>query len=153
MGNYEQAISLIFENIEMMDYFGECSDSLIRLAEEALGVRYPDDYRDFVSRFGAGNFGSSEIYGVFKEDFENSSVPDSVWLTLLEREEIGLPHYLVIIYELGNGELYCLNYDKLNSVGEPTVTAFVPNGKPNTDEILYESFGDFLLNIVTGELE
>ncbi|WP_392363957.1 SMI1/KNR4 family protein [Streptococcus suis] len=69
MINYEKAKSLILENIDMMDYFGNCPNDVIDLAEKTLGIKYPRDYRDFVSNFGAGNFGSSEIYGVFREDF------------------------------------------------------------------------------------
>ena len=153
MINYEKAKSLILENIDMMDYFGNCPNDIIDLAEKTLGIKYPRDYRDFVSNFGAGNFGSSEIYGVFREDFLNSGVPDSVWLTLLERKDSNLPEYLVIIYALGNGELFCFNYNKLNANGEPTIVSFIPNKNITEYEIVYDSFGDFLLDIVTSELE
>ncbi|MGT2754250.1 SMI1/KNR4 family protein [Streptococcus ovis] len=151
MNNYESAKSLIIKNIDMMDCFGKCPSYIIELAEETLGVKYPKDYRDFISTFGAGNFGSSEIYGVFREDFLNSGVPDSVWLTLVEREKIGLPKYLVIIYVLGNGELFCFNYNRLNLYGEPTIVSFMPAG--NDCEVVYDSFGDFLLDIVSRELD
>lgn len=151
MNNYEKAKLLIIENIDMMDYFGKCPNYIIDLAERTLGVTYPKDYRDFVSNFGAGNFGSSEIYGVFREDFSNSGVPDSVWLTLLERKDIDFPEHLVIIHVLGNGELFCFDYNRLNLNGEPMIVSFTPNR--NDYELVYDSFGDFLLDIVTGELE
>ncbi|HEM3588799.1 TPA: SMI1/KNR4 family protein [Streptococcus suis] len=150
MTNYEKAKLLILENIDMMDYFGNCPNYIIDLAEETLGIKYPRDYRDFVYNFGAGNFGTSEIYGVFREDFLNSGVPDSVWLTLLERKETKLPEYLVIIYALGNGELFCFDYSKLNSNGEPTIVSFTSNS--NNYDVVYDSFGDFLLDVVTREL-
>ncbi|NKZ20454.1 SMI1/KNR4 family protein [Streptococcus ovuberis] len=72
MINDEKATSLILENIDRMAYFGNCPNDIIDLAEKTLGIKYPRDYRDFVRHFGAGHFGSSEIYGVFREDFLNS---------------------------------------------------------------------------------
>lgn len=153
MTNYEKAKSLILENIDMMDCFGNCPNDIIDLAEKELGIKYPRDYRDFIRNFGAGNFGSSEIYGVFREDFLNSGVPDSVWITLLERKDSNLPKYLIIIYALGNEELFCFDYHNLNLNGEPKIVSFVPNKNSSFHEIVYDSFGDFLLDIVTTELD
>ncbi|MBF0786845.1 MULTISPECIES: SMI1/KNR4 family protein [unclassified Streptococcus] len=152
MNNYEKAKLLIIENIDMMDYFGKCSNHIIELAERTLGVTYPKDYRDFIRNFGAGNFGSSEIYGVFREDFLNSGVPDSVWLTLLERKEIDFPKHLVIVYASGNGELFCFDYNQLNLNGEPTIVSFISSRNDYKYEVVYDNFGDFLLDIVTREL-
>lgn len=152
MNNYNKAKALIIKNIDMMDYFGKCPNHIINLAEKTLGIIYPKDYRDFISSFGAGNFGTSEIYGVFRDDFENSGVPDSVWLTLFERKDTNLPGNLVIIYALGNGELFCLDYNKLNSDGEPTIVSYVQYNESNDYELIYDSFGDFLWDIVTKEL-
>ncbi len=41
MTNYEKAKLLILENIDMMDYFGNCPNYIIDLAEETLGIKYP----------------------------------------------------------------------------------------------------------------
>ncbi|NKZ20455.1 hypothetical protein HF992_06295 [Streptococcus ovuberis] len=76
-----------------------------------------------------------------------------VWLTLLERKVSNLPEDLVIIYAVGNGELFCFNYNKLNVNGEPTIVSFTPNKNITEYEIVYDSFGDFLLDCITRELE
>lgn len=84
---YQQAIHLMEQNKEECDFVGERTDELINKAENVLGFSFSKIYRDFVKKFGAGNFGSQEVYGVIDDDFENSTVPDAIWFTLTERED------------------------------------------------------------------
>lgn len=75
---YNKAKEVMEENDYMIDDFGGASESIIKKAQVVLGVEFPEDYKQFLSDFGALTFGSIEIYGVFKENFENSGVPDTV---------------------------------------------------------------------------
>ncbi|MBP2623220.1 SMI1/KNR4 family protein [Streptococcus oricebi] len=152
---YLEALNLIDNNQDLLDDFGGCSENIIQLAENTLGVVYPKDYKDFLKTFGAGNFGSTEIYGLFKEDFANSGVPDSVWYTLLQRKKLNFPQNLVIIYDSSMGEVYCLNYHSLNQQGEPQITGYILGlaEEYQKNPVLYNSFGEFLLDMVTLELE
>ena len=68
-------------------------------------MRFPPTYRRFLSQFGAGGFGATEFYGVFREDFESSGVPDAVWRALKLRGEGHLPDHLVPVLDLGDGDL------------------------------------------------
>ncbi|MDQ6597965.1 SMI1/KNR4 family protein [Bacillus salipaludis] len=95
--NYERALILLEQNKEECDFVGERSELLIDKAEKELGIKFSKMYRHFLNSFGAGNFGSQEIYGVLQDDFENSSVPDAIWYTLTERKETGLPDKFLII--------------------------------------------------------
>ena len=150
---YQKAKQIILEE-DIADFVGGCTDDLIRLAEEKIGLRFAGLYLDYLKTFGAGNFGSQEIYGIIHDDFENSSVPDAIWYTLTERREINLPNNLLIIYDTGSDELFCLDYNQLAENGEPKIVSFVPGAEleSQTYEIIANDFGDFVLDLVEQEV-
>ncbi|GGK06266.1 hypothetical protein GCM10007063_30950 [Lentibacillus kapialis] len=125
---YQKAKQIILEE-DIADFVGGCTDDLIRLAEEKIGLKFAGLYLDYLKTFGAGNFESQEIYGMIHADFENSSVPDAIWYTLTERREINLPNNLLIIYDTGSDELFCLDYNQLAENGEPKIVSFVPGAE------------------------
>lgn len=148
---YQEAKTIILGNKEKGYFIGPRSDELITSAQERLGITFTGLYLDFLKSFGAGNFGSQEIYGIIGDDFENSSVPDAIWFTLTERNEINLPENLLVIYDTGMGQLLCLDF---NQPIEPTVVQFVPGVDldKQTYEVVAKDFGDFLLELVNQEL-
>lgn len=151
---YNKAKKIIKENDELVDDFGGAPKDIIKKAQITLDLEFPEDYKLFLSHFGALTFGSVEIYGVFREDFENSGVPDAVWATLNERSLVNMPNYLVVIYNSGMGEMYCMNYKDLNDANEPKITSYFPGfvDAAQENEVLYDSFAEFLLDIVTEEI-
>lgn len=150
---YQQAIDIMEKNEEKCDFVGERSEELIIKAENALGLKFSKIYRDFVQRYGAGNFGSEEVYGVINDDFDNSSVPDATWVTLSERKECNLPRNLLVIYHTGGIELLCLDFNNLDDKEEPKVVSFYPGFELNVQkyEVIANDFGDFLLNLFEAE--
>lgn len=154
LDNYKKALKIMNDNKNICHFAGPRSEELINLAEETLGLKFSPLYRDFLRQFGAGNFGSQEIYGVIDEDFENSSIPDAIWFTLTERREINLPRNLLVIYDTGGEEYYCLDFNKRNKHNEPAVVSFIPGQELQAQkyEVIAEDFGDFLLNLVSKEI-
>ncbi|PEC48811.1 cell wall assembly protein [Bacillus sp. AFS077874] len=153
--NYEKAIEIIEQNQEESDFVGKRSESLIEKAETTLGLKFSKIYRHFLINYGAGDFGSEEVYGVIDDDFINSSVPDAIWYTIKQRKNTGLPENYLIIYATGMGELFCLDFNKLNRENEPAVVS-INLGKEFSDqsiELIADDFGDFLLEIIQDELE
>jgi hypothetical protein len=150
---YEEAKRKIFEREEIADFVGKRSNELIKLAEKTLEVTFSGSYLDFIKTFGAGNFGSQEIFGIINGDFKNSSVPDAIWYTLSERKD-NLPKNLVVIHEFGNGQVFCLDFNEVNDDREPKVVAFMPalELKYQPLEVVASDFGDFLLNVVNEEI-
>jgi len=153
--NYNEAVGIITKNPSKGYFAGPRSEALIRLAEQTLGFQFFGTYRHFLANYGAGNFGAQEIYGVISDDFENSSVPDAIWYTITERKEIGLPLNLLVIYDTGNGEIFCLDFKQVNKENEPTVVSFVPGVdlEKQTYEKIADDFGDFLLDLVNQEID
>lgn len=151
---YQKAKEIIMNEEEIADFVGDRTDELISLAEEKLGLKFTGLYLDYLKTFGAGNFGAQEIYGIIDADFENSSVPDAVWYTLTERKEIRLPDNLLVIYDTGSDELFCLDFNQRDDNGEPKVVSLVPGVdlESQTYELIANDFGDFLLDLVKQEV-
>lgn len=154
LDNYNKAVALIEGNKTKGYFAGPRSGNLIKLAENTLGIQFSGMYRSFLEKYGAGSFGSQEIYGVISSDFENSSVPDAIWYTLTERKEIGLLPNLLVIYDTGAGELFCLDFNQSNKDNEPAVVSFVPGVslEKQSYEKIADDFGDFLLDLVSREI-
>ncbi len=148
---YQEAVSIIEQHLELRGFGEGVSEELVYKAEETLGVKFPKDYRDFLIRFGAGNFGSIEIYGLIVDDFYNSGIPDSVWYTLQLREEDGLPNSLVVIHDTGGGELFCLDTSRQNVPVVAYAIGF--ELEVQTYEVISNDFGEFLLDRVEFVLE
>ncbi|MFB1052104.1 SMI1/KNR4 family protein [Paraliobacillus sp. JSM ZJ581] len=151
---YQKAKLIINDNEDLADFIGGRSNELIKFAEEKLGVKFIGLYLDYLQNFGVGNFGAQEIYGIINDDFENSSVPDAIWYTLTERKEINLPNNLLVIYDTGSDELFCLDFNQLDEKGEPKVVSFVPgiDLESQSYEVIANDFGDFLLDLVMQEV-
>ncbi|OEH93818.1 cell wall assembly protein [Bacillus solimangrovi] len=153
--NYNKAIELIEQYNDIADFIGEQSEVIVNKAEQALGFIIPPMYRDFIKRYGAGNFGAEEIYGVTSDNFENSSVPDAIWFTITERSESNFPQHLLIIYDTGMGAWYCLDFSQATPNGEPPVVSFFSGFKTGqqNNNIVAKDFGEFLLSLVKEEIE
>lgn len=153
--DYEKALKIMSENKEKCDFFGKCPENLIEKAENVLEIKFSTIYRNFLMDFGAGNYGSEEIYGIIGDNFIDSSILNGIWYTLIERKQVNLPKNLVVIYDTCGDELFCLDFNKLNNENEPEVVVYIP-GEKNENQ-LYEKiandFGEFLLGLVIDDNE
>lgn len=101
----------IVNRIEMRPdalFAGPRPEGLILTAESRLGIRFPLAYREFLARLGAGSIGAFEVYGVVTDEFDKSSVPDGVLVTMVAREH-WLPESFVIVGNSGHGGHYALD--------------------------------------------
>jgi SUKH superfamily protein len=143
-----RAIASIEGNPSNHMVIGGRPESLVTAAEQTLGLTFPPSYRAFLRRLGAGGVGPQEIYGVVDADFENSSVPDAVWVTLGERRR-GLDQRFVVVGETGLGEWYVLDCSDPTDEGMVAVTE---SGGQQV-EMVSSDFGEFIWSIVdTGRI-
>ena len=124
------------------DFDGRKDSTLIEKAEKALGLRFPPTYKRFLAELGCGDIEGLEFYGIIGEDFESSSVPDAIWLTLDERKS-GLPKNLILVYAVGDGTYYALDTSQVNSYGENPVVSYELNGSVKQ---VAEDYGSFFLS-------
>ena len=124
---------------------GPRSPALIERAEIALGIRFPPVCRSYLADFGAAH----AVYGLIDETFNPKFRPDAVGITLDLRRKWGLPPQYIVIHDLGDGEVFCLDTGAV-SEGDCAVVAFTPGillNQQSWDRIA-ESFGGFLLDEV-----
>src|SRR5579883_2187962 len=145
MQDFNEAVALMESARDLMEFVGPRDPALIEAAERAIGSRFPPTYREFVTRYGAGNFGAFEIDGVINADFYKSSVPNGIWLTLDERRSGYLPNDLLAIGDDGMGGLYCIELRD----GEEGRVILCELGSAPPDqlarELIANDFGEFFL--------
>lgn len=139
---------MVSENPDEADFEGP-REFLIGPAEEALGLSFPPSYRRFVGALGAGSIAGIELYGLINSDFENSGVPDVVWMTRRARREWGLPDTAIVIYFDGGISYYIIDVSKAGG-GEPPVEVWVPGHTSPGDplETVFPSFGAMARQLV-----
>lgn len=159
--NLEKAFQLIENNFTEEEKSRCQSFSLetIKRAESFLNIKFPASYREFLKKYGYGDFGGLEIYGLTKEEkfnIESKPIiprPNIVWMTVQYNLDFKHPLYLLIIYELGEGTKYCLDLSQMKGDECPVVVwpIFGYENNPKL-EIIAQDFGDFLLEMVEDEI-
>ncbi len=153
MQDYETARALVTEALKkpgiISTFVGPRPLTLIHQAQDRLSVKFPETYRRFLLEYGAGGIGPFEIFGVVQDDFENPDYHhiDVIWLTLKERQEWNLPKILLPVFDLGDGELFCLDL-RVDEAKEAKVVGFTPgySSAEQSLEIIAEDFGKFFLD-------
>jgi len=132
-----------FELIEEYggDFDGLKAESLIEKAEEALSIKFPPTFRQFLSTYGCGDIEGLEFYGLTNDNFISSSVPNAIWLNLTLRKS-GLPNNLILVYSTGDGNYIALNTSVVDENCENPVVLVTPNG--DILENVSSDYGDFL---------
>jgi antitoxin YobK len=146
---YEQARRLI-EDVGGGDFEGVKPETLVAKAEAALGVSFPPSYRRFLLEMGCGDINGLEVFGLIHDNFENSTLPNGIWLTLNERRGIGLHPAYVLIGEGGDGTFYSLDTRQKGEDGEAPVVRLSADGKRS--ERVADSFGNYFLEAVRSVL-
>ena len=146
MADYDSAVSLIAKHPQCARFVGPRSPAIISEAESALGIRFPPTYRRFLLEFGAGEVDSIEFYGIPGADLVSKPLPSGIRQTVGLRQKYGFPDDLLIVGDVGNGELYCLETKSNGSEG--AVIAIQPGQAPLLRDPVGTGFGAFFLNQV-----
>jgi hypothetical protein len=147
MDDYNKAKELL-TNIKEGSFIGPRKEALVLKAENALGIKFPPTYRKFLLDFGCGDIFGNEIYGIIQDNFDKSTVPNGIWLTLDERKTANLPKNLILIAQGYDGYL-ALDSNQKNSLDEYPIIEWIGGNPNNTNEIIYTDFGKYLLEILT----
>lgn len=153
--DYEEAIKLIRDLNKIpgiiSTFVGPKQLILIEQAENLLSVKFPETYRRFLLEFGAGGIGSFEIFGVIQNDINRLDYLyiDVVGFTLKARQVWNLPNYLIPVYDLGDGEMFCLDL-RVNFGFESKVVGFTLGYSDATQnlDVIAEDFGKLLLDLL-----
>jgi len=146
MQQYEKALELIKED-GGGDFEGAKPEALVAKAEAALGLKLPPSYRRFLLELGCGDINGLEVFGLINDNFEKSTVPNGIWLTLNERGSIALDPAYVIVGDGGDGTYYALDTRHPDAFGESPIVRLSVDGTKG--EQVAKSFGEYLLNAVS----
>jgi hypothetical protein len=118
-----------------LDFAGPASEAEITYAEQELGVIFPQSYRTFLRRYGAGYLHFFEIYGI---------PGDRLWgdVVIMNRRSVRLVprHYVKFTGEFGQRGYY-LDTSQMNAEGECPVIAVGPSNGAYT---VADNFVEFL---------
>lgn len=136
---YERLYKLLKDNESPQDFtYTQVDDSVIKYAEEKLGVRIPESFVWFLKNFGFGGIGF-EVLGV---GADNSLVFVE---ETLEYRSLGLPFELIAI-ENCDEWIYCINTKDGSIVGWAW-------SMKDTVEFAYDDFEKYLTERVQDILE
>ncbi len=148
MATVAKAAEIIDANLDLAEFVGGAPFEEVWVAESALGVIFPDSYRDFLQRYGAGTFGGQPVYGLGVPD---DDLPSVVFATNSLREQDDFfPGDLVVIQDTGEGDLLCLATSRMNENNECPVVQWIPemSFEEQMFEMVNKTFAGFLLRIV-----
>ena len=115
MATLHELEQFVADHQDICDAGRPASEDLIAAAEHFLQLRFPDDYRAFLKRWGTLAIGPLEFYGITGDAFELSSIPNVIWFTKAKREQVGLPNYLLIVYDNNGAQYFCLDTREMES--------------------------------------
>ena len=155
MATIAKAAEIIEANYDLADFVGGVPFEEIWVAEQALGVTFPESYRDFLTKYGAGSFGGEMVYGLGAPD---TGLPNVVWATgEMRRLDDWFPEDLVVIQDTGEGDLLCLATDRVSPeyAGECPVVQWIPelSLQDQMFEVAYKTFAHFMLRLARRALE
>jgi antitoxin YobK len=144
-----QDINELLKNATMA---GGVDERSILKAEEALGIRFPPSYREFLSQFGAAFCTKLEISGLFNAGDDDDQSPlwsNVVTSTLqLRRASRGLiPNEYVPISDDGGDHTFYLDTSRCNAQDECPVIVLGPGADI---VVVADDFFDFVSRSVKG---
>ncbi|MDR0443208.1 MAG: SMI1/KNR4 family protein [Treponema sp.] len=131
--SFQKYTELIEQYSKKGDFFGEVSVEAIQNAEAALGVKFPNEYWNFIRSYGSGGICGVEITGV--EDDEASVVKAT------ERyRKLGLDKNIVVVWDVGEF-IYCMDTSQEGSV--------VYTWDRNDKDLIkwHDSFNEFVFDV------
>lgn len=148
-----RSFDLIEKNQKITDFQGLNDNVLIEKAEKCLNLNFPPSYKLFLNKYGCGDVGSTEIYGLIKNNFDAEGEMNILWLIPNERKRYQLPESHIIIGGTDDGFWYVLDSSQTNADGEYPVYIYGFGEDGKSQEKVYEDFGEFLLDQVKKEIE
>ena len=153
MATIRKAAELIEAFPEYANFAGGVPFEEVWVAEQQLAVTFPDSYRDYLQRYGAGSFGGLVIFGL---GVPPNSEPNVVYATeLMRKADDFFPGDLVPVMDTGEGDILCLAISRLNEENECPVVQWIPemSFEEQMFEVINTTFAHLLLRIarqVTG---
>lgn len=129
----QKIANMIAEYQEDKDFYGRIKDVGINKIEEELGLKIPEQYRDFILEIGSGGICGVDIEGIEGE------LGSSMLQASKKYHEHGLAQKYIVVYNLGEFVM-CMDTDY---TGEES-KVYSWERTRDVPEVRYETFDDFL---------
>lgn len=155
---------LIDEAILMIDNTGsdrpylqskyKVDESQICEAEKILSLHFPESYRYFLINFGSGDFEGIEFYGLIPNENELEEIPNTVWFTKDAISSGDILSGFVVVEDLGDGSLACLDINLTNNRECPVVLCDLAESlESGENSVLAENFGQYFFDRINTTIE
>jgi hypothetical protein len=147
MVSIAKAADIIDAHPELADFAGGVPFEEIWVAEGSLGVTFPESYKEFLQKYGAGSFAGEPIYGLGVPD---ANLPNVVFATeTLRTSDDFFPADLVVVQDTGEGDILCLATSRMNADNECPVVQWIPemSFEEQMFEVINSTFAHFLLAV------
>jgi hypothetical protein len=132
---------------EPVEFSGGVSISAITEAEQAIGLKFGSEFREFLERFGTASISSQELLGL-----GGTSFLDVVTITRHLRTpstHSRFPDNFIPVRGDGYGNYDCLDTSYICQEKGPRVVYWLHDGGDSQDcEVLSEGYGDWLFDIL-----
>lgn len=135
----EQLLSMIENYEEKGDFSGEVPVHILELCERSLKVVFPNEYREFLQKFGSGGICGVDVLGIENESFF------SVEEATKKYRGLGLPHSYVVIENVDEF-IYCLDTERKNIIRWDEFSKKEVERYNSFDEYLEDSFQEAIDN-------
>ena len=152
MASIVKAAAIIDSYPEMVQLAGGVPFEEVWVAEGKLGVTFPDSYREFLQRYGAGSVGGRDVYGL---GVPETGLPNVVYTTeALRASDDFFPGDLVVLQDTGEGDILCLATSRMNEESECPVVQWIPemSFEEQAFEVVNKTFAGFLLRLARNML-
>ena len=145
--NFKEAMELA-KKCDFYETGKGISDEIIKKAEEELGIAFSRELYEYLREYGYIVFFGYDFYGIIEVDSSGMCQGGIVETAISDRKNYGLPLKWIPILFLDDGYTAYLDYDNLNSEGEPRVIEGIYMGdKFEMTAVLAEDFGDYILQL------
>ncbi|TDW09196.1 SUKH superfamily protein [Breznakia blatticola] len=127
----EKIKKMINEYSNVGDFYGPIEEKRIREVEDELNVKFPKQYKDYLSTYGSGGICGIDIEGI-EGDLGSSLVQATI-----KYRKLGLNENAIVIYDLGEF-IMCLE----SNFEDSKVFSWEPGEKKMNER--YSSFDDFI---------
>lgn len=145
--------------IKMMESTGEeilttggVISSLILQAEQKLKIKFTEDYKYFLEKFGCLSFEGEEFYGLTNDELNADAIPCVIFATESARMRGDISQSMVFVKSSGYGPLFSIDLSGASSVS-PVVETSLSYKRDKEVNVVAESFGDFFYNEIKDAIE
>lgn len=141
----KKTLSLIEELSDKINISGGCSEKQLKVFEDSLKIVFPDDFRDYLLRFGRISAKGLGLFGFEKDPHHPRHINNLI--QPLSKLSIDFPIGLIPLEDHGAGFLTCLNCSpskKIEPLNDVAIWDFNSEEENKKISVIANSFNEFL---------